>query len=163
MGGFGSGGARVQSGPAADPDSIRSAKGQGGDWESLPGVGRQGKAPEWPLDPEASDRELQLWVRLWARPQALMWERMALFDEVAHYVRVFTEAEQREAATPLRTLRRQLAEQLGLTLPAMNRLRWQIVHLPAQQLEPTGTDEAPAPVAQRRRTRDRFGVVPAGD
>ena len=151
-------GGHSASGPAPDPNSIRSAKGIGGDWTSLPGAGRQADPPEWPLKPAASVRERTVWARLWRSPQALMWEPLGLEDEVAHYVRVFVEAEQRDASTVVRNLRKQLGEALGLTLPGLRMLRWRIEHPPAPRAKAADADvEAPRP-----SMRDRLGMVAGG-
>lgn len=149
-------GGHASSGPPPDPSSIRSAK---AGWETLPGAGRQAEPPEWPLKPAASVREKQVWARLWRSPQAVMWEQLGLDDEVAHYVRVYTEAEQREASTTTRNLRKQLGEALGLTLPGMRMLRWRIEYPPAVKVSRTAAAEQDSP---RPSMRDRLGMVAGG-
>src|SRR3954470_10344127 len=85
-----SGGARVRSGPPPDPNSLRSAARDTGDWTTLPAEGRKGRAPDWPWSKQTR-RETALWQREWKRPQALMWERQGQQLEVALYVRRLAE------------------------------------------------------------------------
>jgi hypothetical protein len=94
-------------------------------WTVLPVTGRTGPAPEWPLT-EASDRELELWAALWAKPQAVAWEVLGQEITVALYVRRLAEVEQPRATASLTTLVRQLADSLGLTIPGMRSLRWHV-------------------------------------
>lgn len=76
------GGARVQSGPAPDPDAIRRDRpSDQATWTALPDR-RDGSLPAWPL-PDQTPREAVLWVREWQRPQAVMWERNGQQVEVA--------------------------------------------------------------------------------
>ncbi len=102
----------------------------------LPVTGSPGPPPDWPLT-EASDRELALWTKLWAKPQATRWEVLGQDLEVALYVRRFVAAEKPGAAATTAVVVRQLGEALGLTIPGLLRNRWQIG---SQQ-------SAPAPVA----------------
>jgi hypothetical protein len=118
------GGARARSGPAPDPTAFRREK-DAGDWTILPAEGRQGATPDWPLTDETL-RESQLWERLWAKPQALMWERYGQEYEVALYVRRLSEAEQLESAVTLTTVVKQMGDSLGLSTPGMRANRWRI-------------------------------------
>jgi len=45
----------------------------------LPGGGRQGAAPKWPLPRKASKDEDVAWKQLWATPQAVAWENLGWF------------------------------------------------------------------------------------
>lgn len=151
------GGARPGAGAKPDPNSIRSANGQGGEWITLPAEGRVGQPlPDWPLEPRATRRERELWARLWRKPQAIMWERHGLHDEVGQYVRLFTEAEVPGAPVNVRTGWRQLADSLGITMPGMRMHRWKIGEV-AKPLAATGTEAARA---RRRSSRERFEIVP---
>lgn len=147
------GGARARSGPAPDPGALRRER-DAGEWKILPAEGRSGATPKWPLTGQ-TERETELWERLWRMPQAVMWERYGQDIEVALYVRRLAEAEEPEAAVTLNTLVRQMADSLGLTTPGMRAARWRI---------DAGTDEAPRPVAGpaagRVSARSRFKVVP---
>lgn len=148
-----SGGARTRSGPPPDPHSFRSER-SGSDWINLPALGRAGRAPRWPLF-EKSRRENGMWLRVWRKPQALLWERDRLADQVAMYVRTFCEAAEPGAPASLRTLVRQQEGELLLNLPSMLAARVRIVaDKPAAVAVADG-------VAPRRSSRDRFSVVPS--
>ncbi len=110
-----SGGARNRSGSAPDPHSARSSTRE---WRTLPAAGRAGPAPDWPLISPLK-RELELWELLWRKPQAILWEQNGLEFEVAMHVRTLAVAEKRGAATNTRTLLRQQADALYLTMPAL--------------------------------------------
>src|SRR5690606_6396291 len=69
-----SGGARVRSGPPPDPNALRRDRKSDGEWTILPAEGRAGDPPTWPLRGQ-SEREAELWSALWAKPQAVQWER----------------------------------------------------------------------------------------
>lgn len=153
------GGARTRSGPAPDPNALVRER-DAGEWTKLPISGRPGPAPAWPLT-AASAREKKLWVELWHKPQAIMWEKLGQHHEVALYVRRLTEAEQRNSPVALSTLVRQLADSLALTTPGLRAARWTIVRDKVEQTQagqaPAGTEE-PA----RRSARDRLRVVEGG-
>lgn len=152
------GGARSRSGPAPDPDALRrDRKSDAASWTTLPSEPRTGEPPTWPLS-EPTERESELWVRFWRKPQAVLWERNQQSFEVAMHVRCFAEAEERSASTSLRTLVRQQADALLLTLPAMHSAR---VRISSDEL-------APKRVVQRREddrpsVRDRLKAVAGGD
>lgn len=150
-----SGGARANSGPAPDPNALRRDRKSDGEWLTLPSEGRAGVAPEWPLD-TVTDREARLWETLWTRPVAILWERDRQVEYVALYVRTFVEAESIGAATALRTLVKQLAGELLLTIPAMHSAR---VKIAADQLAEK-RDETPEP--RPKSARDRMKVVNDG-
>lgn len=119
---------------------------------TLPAEGREGPAPEWPLT-RAVKREAVLWEREWARPQAVMWERLGLEVEVALYVRSLVAAEKAGAPVNARTLVRQQQEALGLSIPGLARNRWRI-----------GAASEPAAAARpssrpSKSARDRFTVL----
>jgi hypothetical protein len=148
------GGARTRSGPAPDPMALRRER-DAGEWKVLPAEGREGATPDWPLT-EQSDREAELWERLWRMPQAIMWERYGQEFEVALYVRRLGEAEEPGSSVTLSTLVRQFADSLGLTTPGMRANRWRV-----------STEEAERPAVAaagpgRASTRSRLTVV-AGD
>jgi hypothetical protein len=147
------GGARTRSGPAPDPTALRRER-DAGEWTILPAEGREGATPDWPLT-EQTDREDDLWVRLWEMPQALMWERYGQELEVALYVRRLAEAEARESSVALSTLVRQLADSLGLSTPGMRANRWRIDRPGEQDEQPAGPATVPtiAPTSARARLR----------
>lgn len=150
-----SGGARARSGPAPDPKALARER-DGSEWVVLPAGGRAGTPPDWPLT-EASPRELEWWVRLWAYPQAEQWEKLGQAVEVAIYVRRLSEVEAPGAPAALGTLVRQLSENLGLTIPGMLRLKW---HLVAPGADPTVAPSGPPPHSPRAASsRTRLKVV----
>lgn len=157
-----SGGARARSGPAPDPNALRNERSDVLGWKVLPVTGRPGDPPDWPL-PEASDREMWHWARLWRTPQATEWEKLGQQVEVAVYVRRLIEVEQPGANAALGNHVLRLGEGLGLTIPGLLRNRWQIGggQAPAPQAPPpTGTD---GPARPRGTTRARLAVVPDAD
>jgi hypothetical protein len=128
-----------------------------GEWTILPAEGRQGATPDWPLT-EQTIRESELWEKLWAMPQALMWERYGQDLEVALYVRRLTEAELNDSRVNLTTVVKQMADSLGLTTPGLRANRWRIT-----ADEVAAKREAPARTAAAGRSgtaRSRFKVVP---
>jgi hypothetical protein len=147
------GGARTRSGPAPDPTALRRER-DAGEWTILPAEGRQGATPDWPLT-EQTDREDDLWVRLWEMPQALMWERYGQEFEVALYVRRLAEAEARESSVALSTLVRQLGDSLGLSTPGMRANRWRIDRPSEQDETPSVPGAVPdiSPTSARARLR----------
>lgn len=147
-----SGGARSRSGPAPDPNALRRDRKDDASWTTLPAEGRKGKAPTFPLvDP--SPRELVLWSLFWRKPQAVLWEKNGQEFAVAMYVRTFSEAELAEAQTALRTLVRQQAGELLLTIPSMYSARVRIADDEVALARTAST--APKPLS----ARDRLKVV----
>lgn len=146
-----SGGARTKSGPPPDPNALRRDRKSDAGWTVLPVAGRTGAAPEWPLT-EWTRREEVLWSSFWSKPQAILWERNAQVFEVALHIRCFAEAEKPDAATSLRTLVRQQADALLLTIPAMLSAR---VKLSSDDLAEKRQASKPAvrPASSRSRLR----------
>lgn len=156
-------GGHANSGPAPDPEALRRTRGTDAAWHVLPVTGRPGPPPEWPL-PNPSARELELWVKLWKKPQATRWEALGQDDEVALYCRRFARAEQPDAPVATVVVVRQLGEALGLTIPGMARNRWQIgsQHSAPAVQAPTGTDGSPPAPAPATSSRSRIlRAVPA--
>lgn len=150
-----SGGARANSGPPPNPESLRQDRADvKAGWVTLPAAGRQGAVPEFPLaapmcervladedgkktyehvlDVASEKRELLVWSRQWKRPQAIMWERNGQEEEVALYVRTLVQAEDAEAKANVRTLVKQQQEALGLSLPGLARNHWRIAEMPQE-------------------------------
>lgn len=150
------GGARTKSGPPPDPNAL-SRERDAGEWFVLPAAGRAGDPPEWPLV-EPTERELELWARLWAKPQALMWQRLGLEFEVAIYTRRLGEAELAESKVNLSTLLRQMSDSLGLTTPGMRANRWRIEAAPDS---PSGKSSSQSE-EKRPSARDRYRVIDGG-
>jgi hypothetical protein len=91
-----------------------------------------------------------MWARLWATPQAHMWESMGITDEVALYVRTFCEASALEASAPARTLALRQMEGLGLSASGMARLRWKMPSTDTATTEATRKDDRRRPSAKDR-------------
>lgn len=120
------GGARARSGPApTSTDRSHKAKANAEGWTTLPADGRDGPLPAWPLI-SPSDRELDLWERLWESPQAVMWETLHLDFEVASYVRLLVRAEAPRSSAIIWGQVKQVAESLGLSASGMARNRWTV-------------------------------------
>lgn len=112
----------------------------------LPGKGRDGDPPVWPLPGRMVAFEREAWGQLWATPQAVAWERMGWIRTVARYCRVMVAAEKPKAPAALLAQAAALEDRLGLTPKAMRLLLWQI---------------APDEVAERRE--ERSGEVTTED
>jgi hypothetical protein len=80
-------GGHARSGPAPDPNSGVSLR-KGEVWTTLPleGRGKRARAPKWPFEVQ-SEFESAVWMMLWKKPQAVMWERQGLTFQVAAYAR----------------------------------------------------------------------------
>lgn len=164
MGGRGSGGARAGSGPAPDPNALNRQR-DGKEWTHLPSAGRLAPAPEWPDDvPEPSPAELLRWRTLWAMPQALIWEADRINDQVALYVRVWTEAMQPNALVSKQTLAKQLQNELLLTVPSMLSARYVVsgTNESAAIEAAMGTVLAGPGSSAPRSAKGRFTVVEVG-
>lgn len=149
-----SGGARMRSGPAPDPNALRRDRKDDAAWTTLPADGRKGSVPVWPLL-EADPREMQLWEEFWKKPQAVLWEQNQQFFEVALHIRTFFEAERPDASSALRTLVRQQADALLLTIPAMHAAR---VKIAVDEVAVKRAEQVPA----RLSARDRLKAVDGG-
>lgn len=121
------GGARISSGPPPNPNS-RTQRAKVGEWTLLPGRGRAGRAPRWPLT-EPSERERNVWREVWRTPQAIEWEHLGWAYDAALYVRFLVAAEVPDSPSALRAAAeaRQWSDRLGLSPAALLRLRWRIV------------------------------------
>lgn len=135
-----SGGARARSGPAPDPLS-RTSLLKGRDWVELPAGGWTGDVPEWPFpdSPGAS-----MWADVWRKPQAMMWSRLGLADQVAAYVVAYLESVAPEASAGLKTAVLRMETELGISVAGMRQNGWVI-----GSVEPE-PDEPPAAKAGRR-------------
>lgn len=137
-----SGGARSRSGPAPDPNSARS---DNAGWTIIPAAGRGKPAPEWPLT-APTGREVEMWERFWAKPQAVLWERDGQLEYVAIFVRQLIEAEAEKASAENRKTVRMMFADLWLTSDSMLRARIRI----ADTEQPKAQPEKAAPKRERR-------------
>ena len=152
------GGARMGAGRTPDPNALRRDRKDDAGWTTLPAEGREGAIPSWPLvDP--LPRELDLWKQFWKKPQAIIWERNDQAFTVAMHIRTMAEAEITGANTNLRTLLRQQANELLLTIPALLSARIKIAEVVEE------VEQAPATVTPMKRlsARDRLTVVDGGE
>jgi hypothetical protein len=92
-------------------------------WTVLPVEGFAGEVPDFPLA-DALTLEVELWERLWLKPQAVMWSKLGLEFEVAAYVRAFLESTVADASAGLKTAVLRMGAEIGLSLPGMHSLRW---------------------------------------
>lgn len=129
-------------GPAPKPESQRRRRNAVPGTLRLPGAGRDGNVPGWPL----LGRAPRLWAELWRLPQAVAWEQLHMHRLVAKYV---------QDSLDVATLRSQMTKtgkppaqyaslknridklefELGLTPLGMQKNRWEISDAPADQAE----------------------------
>ncbi len=148
-----SGGPRARSGPPADPNALRRDRKDDKGWETLPAEGFQGDVPSWPFEP-LNQTEIDLWARLWRKPQAFMWAQLQLEFEVAAYVRAFLESVEPEASAGLKTAVLRMSAELGLSTVGMGQLRWKIA---TDELAEQRSASKPA----RASSRDRLKALNA--
>lgn len=120
-------------GPAPKPESQQRRPGRGLSRATtrLPAAGRQGECPKWPLSRQTKV-EKAIWTRLWVLPQAVAWDELGWFDEVARYCMLLGRVDARKAKAIELIEARQLADRLGLSPMALLRLRWEIVDMPTE-------------------------------
>lgn len=153
------GGARAGSGPAKDPNSLRSMKlAEKGGLKLLPAE-HSGIAPEWPLS-YTSTRQQELWVVYWAKPQARIWSEQRMEHELAIHVQTMVEAEAPNAPAAIRSLLLQQMNSLLLTQPALLKAGYRVATSDdANDLRATGTSSR-APAVPRQSSRARLRAVP---
>lgn len=115
----------------------------------LPGDGRKGPTPEWPLSTIASDAEMAAWHELWATPQSVAWETLGWTRTVARYCRIMVAAESEDATAAVMAQAVALEDRLGLTPKSMRMLMWQI----ASDEVATKRDEPAKPRGARGRIK----------
>lgn len=126
-----SGGKRVRSGPAKDPNSEKSRR-LGYTLQSLPNTECRMKPPEWPLEPADDERvrrlEAEKWKWLWKLPQARAWHLPQfkwMIRELALYARLSTACEIAPAPTALTVLLR-ISDRVGMSVAGLQALGWKI-------------------------------------
>ncbi len=149
-----SGGARVRSGPPPDPNALRRNRKEDAEWVTLPAAGRAGDPPAFPLT-DPNDVELRRWAELWAKPQAVQWDKQGLHYTVAMFVRKLGEAEVRDSSATLVTAVMRMQDQLGLTEAGMRAMRWRIGEPSKQAKTDAKADalDADSPASVRSRFR----------
>lgn len=150
-----SGGARLRSGPTAQPDALRRDR-DGKDWTKLPKECTK-PAPAWPLEiPEPTVSELAMWERLWRMPQAHVWHADHTIDLVGLYVRTFTKAAKPDAPAATMVIAKQMGDHLLLSSPALFAGRYVITDSPEDQIlsgQARTTAETTPPAGGGRRPR----------
>ena len=101
--------------------------------------------------------EAELWVELWATPQAVVWERMGWTREVAQYVRWKVRAELGDLDASKEA--RQLSDRLGLSPLAMLRLRWEVAADEVAEQRQERTTRATRSAKQRLKVVDPDAVA----
>lgn len=126
----------------------------------LPAGGRGSDPPAWPLVGRPKKAELDLWVQLWATPQAVAWDELGFGTRiVARYARIAVMAESPTSKVgdtligKLLTESRMLEEALGLSPKGMRSLGWEIGAATPQE----ATDDAD--VVDLAAFRDRVTVT----
>lgn len=127
----------------------------------MPLEGRGGKkAPMWPLS-DQSEREAELWPIFWAKPQAVIWERDHIVEQVAMFVRQFCEGEVPKSSAENRKTTRMMAADLYLTPDSLLKARLRIAVDELGAVRTTRRQPAKtAAAAPRKSARDRLKVVP---
>lgn len=119
-----SGGPRNRSGPGVDPNSGRSDS-RGIKLTALDPEGYSGDVPDFPL-PDASTRELEVWVDAWSTPQACAWALEPWrWQTVAEYCRFKSLCESEPNASLIGQLHR-YRDQIGLTPAGLKENGWKI-------------------------------------
>ena len=164
-----SGGARVRSGPAPDPNALRRDRKDDKAWIDLP-VEPLVEVPEYPLakvpvyfeyfvdkqkvreiddgpTEQRWDTERAIWAELWQKPQAHMWAALGLKWQVAAYVRAYVESTGPESNSGLKTAVLRQEAELGLFTVGMASLRWKFA---VDELSVKRADDAPKKVVSAR-------------
>ena len=174
-----SGGARVRSGPMADPNSGHSER-VGYRLQSLPNEGYTGDIPDFPLakyvilkkDDEGNavpdryrmtqwrKREMTIWGTLWRSPQACAWSLPQygyLVFDIAMYCRQFVICESSGATASDRGLLPRYADRIGLSAAGLAELGWKIMpdelalrRMGRDAQETTQAEEESGPTVRRR-------------
>lgn len=85
----------------------------------------RGPVPEWPLT-NPKDAELELWVELWARPEALVWEQYHLARQVGMYVRTLLRSQAPGATKAMGKVAHSMAVSLLLTPTSLRRAGYRV-------------------------------------
>jgi len=154
-----SGGARLNSGPAADPLSARSES-RGLKFDALPNEGYQGEVPDFPK-PVQDQRVLDLWAEAWRTPQAAVWALESWrWPVIAEYCNIAFLVEVDASAALIAQLHR-YRDQLGLTPAGMRDNGWAIAKSAFNHSDDDGHEDAPTQSSSGapKRARDRLKVV----
>jgi hypothetical protein len=109
---------------------------------------------------EQTDREIELWIDLWSRPQAVMWERLGQEYEVALGTRMLARAEAPKSSVELLKTVKQFFDSLGLSTAGMLRNRWRLSEGPGSE---TAAAKPARKTPARKSSRSRLKVVQSDD
>ena len=146
-----SGGARARSGPPADLNSYRQRRNEDG-WIKLPEHVDRRRTPNWPLKPEPSKRERELWRQFWRMGQSIVWESQHQQLPLAIYVRLLVGIENELFEVPASriTQSRIMAEDLGITITGMTRHKWR--YASTEELQAKSEEAMPHPRTPARKS-----------
>lgn len=154
---FMSGGARLNSGPAADPLSARS-EARGLQFSALPNEGYQGEIPDFPK-PVQDQRVLDLWNEAWRTPQAAAWALESWrWPVIAEYCNIAFLVEVEASAALIAQLHR-YRDQLGLTPAGMSSNGWAIAQPQISKTATTANDATDEPRERKGRPERRMRAV----
>lgn len=99
--------------------------------QQLPMSGRKGRAPKWPLPEDPDVSILKRWRELWRLPQAIVWDDLQNYREVARYVLVEAAIDRQllsgeDPSGALTGELRQAGDRLGMTPRALRSLGWDV-------------------------------------
>jgi hypothetical protein len=124
------------------------------DWIDLPAVFDE-DPPGWPFEPDNSP-ELDMWRAIWRKPQAFMWARLGLGDQVAAYVRAYCESVVPDASSSLKGTVLRMETELGISVAGMHQNGWRIL------VDPPSDDEQGGPARQTATGNWLTGVTVEG-
>lgn len=154
-------GGHARSGPAPDPNSLKSAK-RGLVYTALPSEGYAGEVPEFPLPTVVGRgaRELALWAWAWRTPQASAWFAQPWrWYSVALWVRTAVICESADATAADKNSLHRFADQIGLTPAGLKENGWKIA---ADQVAAKRDAQPTQASAARTSTRDRLKAIDGG-
>lgn len=141
-----------------DPNSGRSER-RGYTLTALPAEGFSGPIPTFPL-PDASERELDVWVDAWRTPQACAWSLPSeswRVPTVAMWVRVKVRCEDPSAGAALYGQLHRFADQIGMTTAGLAEMGWRVAV--DETAAKRGSSSTPA--NPKSSSRDRLKSVTA--
>src|SRR3954471_15943064 len=109
--------------PAPDPNVLRRDRTDDQTWTTLAERAPDAEVPKFPLD-NPTPRELHWWADAFQRPQATEWIKRGEELTVALFCRVLAQAEAPNAPVTIHRPRKQLRDELGLSVDGLRRRRW---------------------------------------
>lgn len=145
-------GGHARSGPMPEEGSARSES-MGYKLTELPAEGYDGSAPEWPIEPAASEVEARYWESAWQFPQAHIWSRQEfsyLVPAVARWVRLSVRCDDPEAPATLLARLGPASDDVGMSSAGLARLGAKIK---PNELSERRAEKASPPQGRQRRLR----------